>query len=366
MIIVPNDETADLQREEVQALEAIFPDALELQSGRDDEESFDFPIVYRIKLNEMENDCNDGTVKSCCGNGGTTNWPKLPLSIKIRYPTNYPSEDDHDETENEEAIIATNTVPHFNLLHENTIIDFPSEISEKLLTLLHDTAMNERGMPCILSCLYAARDFLDGDREWDDKNNSSTKYNDDNVANASAVEVTTDKDNNENKRDKTNDNSSPTIKYVCISTHHLLDHKPDNLLRTGNKFNLSGFYKFGTPGVAIAWGDTDNVDDFLDTLKRAMPQKKFEIVFIRTWKEEKHEEDEEDDDQNGTPKGWKNVDPPTLKKELDMIDGVPNEDYYTILGIEMRKDQKDNKCTTENQKGKSNSKAKGKGKGKKK
>ena len=361
MIIDPNDETADLQREEVQALEAIFPDALELQSGRD-EESFDFPIVYRIKLNEMENnDYNDGTGESCCGDGGTTNWPKHPLSIEIRYPVNYPSEDDHDETENEEEIIATTTtVPQFDLLHENTVIDFPSKISEKLLKLLHDTAINERGMPCILSCLYAARDFLDGDREWDDKN-SSKEDNDDNGMNAS-LGVTTDIYGNENRKVNNNVDSLQIMKYVCISTHHLLDHKPDNLLKTGHKFSLSGFYKFGTPGLAIAWGDIDSIDDFIDTLKRAMPQKKFETVFIRTWKEKDEENDE--DHQNGTPKGWKNVDPPTLKIELDMI-GVPNEDYYSILGIEKRNDQKDNKCTTEEQKGKSNRYVKGKGKGKK-
>jgi len=119
------------------------------------------------------------------------------------------------------------------------------------------------------------------------------------------------------------------------------------LLKTGHKHHLSGFYKFGTPGVAIAWGDADCIDDFMDTLKRAMPQKKFELVFLRPWKLETR------------PQEWNEVQPPTLKDKLVKL-GLPEDDYYTILGVE-KKDSKDDTGGKSQGNGKGG-KAKGKGK----
>ena len=126
------------------------------------------------------------------------------------------------------------------------------------------------------------------------------------------------------------DNSAPIVskndtKYACISTHHLFDHKPDNLLKTGRKHHLSGFYKFGTPGKAIVWGDNEDIEDFLDALKRAMPQKKFELVFLPSWGENEQE--------NQIPVGWTSVDPPSFREELSKIN-APEEDYYAALGLE--------------------------------
>ena len=95
------------------------------------------------------------------------------------------------------------------------------------------------------------------------------------------------------------------------------------LVVAGHKYGLKGFYKFGTPGIAIAWGDKDTIDDFLDTMKKAMPQKKFELVFCRPWKEQK------------SPEGWNGVDPQGLQIELATI-GAPEEDYYTALGLDKR------------------------------
>jgi hypothetical protein len=305
--VIPDDETADMQREEVHALEAIFDGVLELRSSRrDGDEGFEFPIVYRIKLNDMDVDVDSTDAGSC--SDCTTNWPKRPLAVEIRYPKNYPSDDDDDDP--------AETVPSFELLHENTVIEFPSSASEKLLTILRETARNERGMPSVLSCLYAARDFLDGDREWQDDSKSK-----------SVIDLSI------NERSPTIDTakcSQNDTKYACISTHHLFDHKPDNLLKTGHKCNLSGFYKFGTPGIGIAWGDTESIKNFVDTLKRAMPQKKFEILFLRSW------DGNEEEDQ--IPLGWTSVDPPALKEELAKI-GVPEEDYYTALGVEHSNDK---------------------------
>ncbi len=161
---IPDEETAELQREEVQALEAIFPGALDLQSNRifneDDEEVFDFPIVYRITLNDIREEDDEDEDET-----DTKNWPKHPLTVQIKYPVNYPSDDPNQSEQT--------TIPQFDLLHQNTVFEFPSVISAKLVSLLKETAVNELGMPCIMSCLYAARDFLDEDREWDDNINGN-------------------------------------------------------------------------------------------------------------------------------------------------------------------------------------------------
>jgi len=306
---IPDEELADMQREEIHALEAIFDVALELRSSRR-EDDFDFPIVYRIKLNEIDigMDTTDGT----------TNWPKRPLVVELRYPKKYPSDNNNNiDGEDDDR---SDTVPSFELLHENTVLEFPSRASDKLLAVLRDTARNERGMPCVLSCIFAAREFLDGDREWqDDAGNQTARGNSpDGQAPAANGSVS-------GTAAATNAIPKNTTHYACISTHHLFDHKPDNLLKTGHKCRLSGFYKFGTPGIAIAWGDTEGIEDFLDALKRAMPQKKFELVFLRSWDEPQPEYQ--------IPEGWKSVDPAALREGLAGI-GAPEEDYYTALGIE--------------------------------
>ena len=296
--VVPDGDKVDMQREEVHALEAIFDGALELRSSRGSEDcDLEFPIIYRINMNQMDVDTNGSDGGSC--SDGTKNWPIRPLIVEIRYPKNYPSDDDDDDP--------ATTVPSFELLHENTVLEFPSCVSEKLLRVLCETAENERGMPCVLSCLYAARDFLEGDREWQDDSGGKS---DPSIRPKTTIESRSGAITN-------NDTN-----YVCISTHHLFDHKPDNLLKTGHKFNLSGFYKFGTPGIAIAWGDEESIEEFLDTLKRAMPQKKFQLVFRRQWEA-----------QNQIPEGWKSVNSPALKEELANV-GADEEDYFTVLGLE--------------------------------
>lgn len=66
-----------------------------------------------------------------------------------------------------------------------------------------------------------------------------------------------------------------------VSSHHLLDHAPDNFLAKGGKYNLNGVYRFGTPGLAFCVGDRTDVENFVDGLAKKMPQKKFEVVLSR-------------------------------------------------------------------------------------
>lgn len=62
---------------------------------------------------------------------------------------------------------------------------------------------------------------------------------------------------------------------ALIHSHHLLDHKPDNMILKGGKFKLRGVGCLGRPGVALCIGPQKSIDKFRSKLKSAMPQKKF-------------------------------------------------------------------------------------------
>ncbi|KAL3932863.1 MAG: hypothetical protein SGBAC_010649 [Bacillariaceae sp.] len=124
---LPDEETTAMQEEEIEALQAIFPDEVNVKSSR-------FPIRYHMKLLPSEEE-EEGT-----------NWPKKhPLTLDITYPFDYPLE----------------SIPEFKLIHENNVYEFPSNRVIELMKILKDTATQEIGMPSVLSGVYAARDYLD-------------------------------------------------------------------------------------------------------------------------------------------------------------------------------------------------------------
>mmetsp|Transcript_8970 Transcript_8970/g.24862 ORF Transcript_8970/g.24862 Transcript_8970/m.24862 type:complete len:138 (+) Transcript_8970:103-516(+) len=63
---------------------------------------------------------------------------------------------------------------------------------------------------------------------------------------------------------------------ALVHSHHLLDHKPDNLLLKGGKYKLRGLACLGRPGVALCIGPQVAIDNFQASLESAMPQKKFD------------------------------------------------------------------------------------------
>ena len=76
--------------------------------------------------------------------------------------------------------------------------------------------------------------------------------------------------------------SSKEDVVTIIHSHHLLDHKPDNMILSGKKYKLRGVACLGRPGVALCIGSQGNVNKFLGKLKGAMPQKKFGMVDVET------------------------------------------------------------------------------------
>jgi len=61
---------------------------------------------------------------------------------------------------------------------------------------------------------------------------------------------------------------------TLIHSHHLLDHKPDNMILRGGKFKLRGVGCLGRPGIALCIGPQKSIDKFISKLKSAMPTAK--------------------------------------------------------------------------------------------
>ena len=131
---VPDDETIQLQRDEVEALTAIFPDEFHMLSAVSEEDDddmnvYDHPIRYLVDLIPSD----EGT------------WPLHPVAIEVQYPHNYPQ----------------SALPDMRLVHENNMMEFATGQSEALLNVMREAAQTEEGMPSVMSCVYAARDFFE-------------------------------------------------------------------------------------------------------------------------------------------------------------------------------------------------------------
>eukprot|EP00934_Nitzschia_sp_Nitz4_P009047 Nitzschia sp. Nitz4//scaffold158_size52425//28445//31267//NITZ4_006859-RA/size52425-processed-gene-0.8-mRNA-1//1//CDS//3329537513//9037//frame0 len=148
---IPDEEGGMLQRDEVQALEAIFPDEIQVQSPLleiDGEMIPEFPIRYRMYLRPEEDP-----------QPGTTNWPKHPLTLQIQYPHNYPLE----------------AIPQYQLLHENNNYEFSSKRVDRVMSILTETSTLELGMPSVLSGVYAVKEYLDSTPEQGEAENPIRK-----------------------------------------------------------------------------------------------------------------------------------------------------------------------------------------------
>lgn len=120
-----------------------------------------------------------------------------------------------------------------------------------------------------------------------------------------------------------NNNKSSSMWLYVISSHHLLDHAPDNFLsKGGTKYKLNGWYRYGTPGLAFCMvNDCDGgavvVESFMDGLSKKMPQKKFHIILSR------------EINPNIITNGWKEV------TSMDTIQSIlTHDEFVSILNIQ--------------------------------
>jgi ribosome-binding ATPase YchF (GTP1/OBG family)/dienelactone hydrolase len=126
--ILPDDESKMAQEDEFEALSAIFPDEVTLLSTKIND-TFQFPISYRIELPSSK----------------LGKWPPRPLSLLVSYPHTYPAE----------------SPPTIEWDHQNNVMEFGSGQMQALRMAVQLAAEAELGMPSVLSCVYAAREFFE-------------------------------------------------------------------------------------------------------------------------------------------------------------------------------------------------------------
>ena len=124
----PDEDALVAQQDEVEALSAIFPDEFQLLSQKTGD-AYATPISYRIDLPPS----NEGV------------WPPHPLALRIVCPHNYPAD----------------TMANIEFVHGNNMMEFTSAQMAACLQAMRDAAKAELGMPSVLTCVYAARDFFE-------------------------------------------------------------------------------------------------------------------------------------------------------------------------------------------------------------
>ena len=128
----PSQENEAQQLEELEVLDAIFPNELKILS-----EPGHHPIEFAISIAASE-DCQDL-------------WPKGDLALHIIYPSTYP-----------DKVLRAGINGGLSIMHNMNIFEFPSIAQEKCLKSASDAAIDAgEGLPHVLSCVTAVRDFFE-------------------------------------------------------------------------------------------------------------------------------------------------------------------------------------------------------------
>lgn len=144
----PDEEHSQTQIDEVTALAQIFPQEFNLLSkstpkDTDNYESDDYPyenriyehpIKYSITL-QLQDDCHEEMEEDL--------WPVKLISLCIQYTTDYPDQS-----------------PIVSLIHEMSYFEFSMHTSDTLLSVVRQVMEEEAGIPCVMSAVYAAREFF--------------------------------------------------------------------------------------------------------------------------------------------------------------------------------------------------------------
>lgn len=132
--VTPDEECLQAQIDEVEALEAIYPDEFQLLSKRNSDRNgtktyYQHPMRYKVQLPSTD----------------TGVWPPRPLALEVVYPPDYPMR----------------VSPTLRLIHNNNVMEFSTAQSEACASALAMAAKTEIGMPCVLSCIQAAHEFFE-------------------------------------------------------------------------------------------------------------------------------------------------------------------------------------------------------------
>lgn len=138
-VILPDEEHAQIQIEECESLELIYPDEFKLESPfeyndpdkPEEGKSYSHPICYSMSIHGDDN-CDDGL------------YPKKPLALRIQYPPMYPD-----------------VKPILSLKHDMNLLEFKVVQEKACLQVVRQVAEAELGMPCIMSCVLALREYIE-------------------------------------------------------------------------------------------------------------------------------------------------------------------------------------------------------------
>ena len=153
----PDEEHAQVHKDECESLSLIFPEEFVLHSPILDEngsaistvkEDFEagllsgdegrrlaHPICYSIKLRPPPDQIDDESL-----------WPiDKNTALRVQYPPDYPD-----------------VAPILSLDHQMNMMQFRSGQNRACMDAIKSAAETEAGMPCIMGCVYAAREFFEG------------------------------------------------------------------------------------------------------------------------------------------------------------------------------------------------------------
>ncbi len=139
----PDEEHSQLQIDECESMSLIFPEEFELLSLTKNgdksivagETQYQYPISYIIQLKPPPDQLEEDNAVL---------WPKNKIALKVEYTNDYPDK-----------------LPIFSLQHEMNLLEFKLAQEKACLDAVKAAAEAEAGMPCIMSCIYAARAFFE-------------------------------------------------------------------------------------------------------------------------------------------------------------------------------------------------------------
>mmetsp|Transcript_24986 Transcript_24986/g.34957 ORF Transcript_24986/g.34957 Transcript_24986/m.34957 type:complete len:219 (-) Transcript_24986:865-1521(-) len=122
---------------------------------------------------------------------------------------------------------------------------------------------------------------------------------------------------------------------ALLHSHHLLDHKPDNMILKGGKFKLRGVGCLGRPGVALCVGPPKSIDKFRSKLQSAMPQKKFGLTAIDMEEEEGYDASSSCVPGDVVLPELDDFEEATLGELRGLLKALDREDlFFTLTGID--------------------------------
>ena len=143
--VTPDEEHTQLQIDECESMSLIFPEEFQLLSmteGGDTniipgETKYTHPITYTIGLKPPPDQLEEEDLRKL--------WPKNDIALKVQYTVDYPD-----------------SLPIFSLQHDMNLLEFKISQDKSCMDAVEAAAQAEMGMPYVMSCVYAAREFFEG------------------------------------------------------------------------------------------------------------------------------------------------------------------------------------------------------------